>query len=174
MAASRDPRPSRRPTRRCRVPSTADDAVRLCIDAQLRARVDVLTDGEQRRDSYASFAGGSWTTVSWYHSPIGVGVVNQKLDSVEPIEDIASRVAHAVDLFGKERVLLTPDCGFATFADNPVASAEAKLKAIAEARDLIVSTSGDPGSLADAASPSPEYSSLLPERAPSQWPMPQP
>ena len=44
----------------------------------------------------------------------------------------------AVDLFGAERVLLTPDCGFATFADNPVASArvaEAKLKSIVEARD---------------------------------------
>ena len=76
---------------------------------------------------------------------IGVGVVNQKLDSVESIEEIASRAAHAVDLFGRERVLLTPDCGFATFADNPVASAvtaEAKLKAIVEARDLVASTSG--------------------------------
>ena len=93
---------------------------------------------------------------------IGVGVVNQKLDSVEPVEEIAGRVAHAVDLFGRERVLLTPDCGFATFADSPVASgviAEAKLKAIAEARDLIVSASGGPGRLADAASPSPGYSS---------------
>ena len=27
-------------------------------------------------------------------------------------------------LFGPERVLLNPDCGFATFADNPIASAE--------------------------------------------------
>jgi len=31
---------------------------------------------------------------------------------------------HAVDVFGPERLLLDPDCGFATFADNPVASAE--------------------------------------------------
>jgi 5-methyltetrahydropteroyltriglutamate--homocysteine methyltransferase len=38
--------------------ATADDAVRLCVDAQLRAGVDVLTDGEQRRDNYASFVGG--------------------------------------------------------------------------------------------------------------------
>ena len=38
--------------------ATADDAVRLNVDAQLRAGVDVLTDGEQRRDSYASFVGG--------------------------------------------------------------------------------------------------------------------
>jgi 5-methyltetrahydropteroyltriglutamate--homocysteine methyltransferase len=37
-------------------------------------------------------------------------------------------------------VLLTPDCGFATFADNPVASApiaEAKLRAIAEAAAIV-------------------------------------
>ena len=38
--------------------ATADDAVRLCVNAQVRAGVDVLTDGEQRRDSYASFVGG--------------------------------------------------------------------------------------------------------------------
>ena len=38
--------------------ATADDAVRLCLDAQVRAGADVLTDGEQRRDSYASFVGG--------------------------------------------------------------------------------------------------------------------
>ena len=69
---------------------------------------------------------------------IGVGVVNQKLDAVETADDIRRRIDRAVDLFGQERVLLTPDCGFATFADNPVASAsvaEAKLRAIVEARD---------------------------------------
>ncbi len=69
---------------------------------------------------------------------IGVGVVNQKLDTVEPVKEIRRRVERAVDLFGEERVLFTPDCGFATFADNPVASAsvaEAKLKAIVQARD---------------------------------------
>src|SRR5262249_182351 len=36
----------------------ADDAVRLAVEAQLRAHVDVVTDGEQRRDNYASFVGG--------------------------------------------------------------------------------------------------------------------
>jgi len=42
----------------------------------------------------------------------------------------------AIRLFGKDRVLLTPDCGFATFADNPLASdkiAEAKLAALSKA-----------------------------------------
>ncbi|MFO0845584.1 MAG: cobalamin-independent methionine synthase II family protein [Gemmataceae bacterium] len=67
---------------------------------------------------------------------LGVGVVNQKLDAVETAGDIAARAEAAIALFGADRVMLNPDCGFATFADNPVASAgvaERKLAAIAEA-----------------------------------------
>ena len=70
---------------------------------------------------------------------VGVGVVNQKLDLVEGVADIRRRITRAIDLFGADRVLLTPDCGFATFADIPVASpqtAVAKLRAIVNARDL--------------------------------------
>ena len=71
---------------------------------------------------------------------IGVGVVNQKHERVEPVEEIVARARHAVEVFGADRVLLTPDCGFATFADNPVASpsvAEDKLRAIAEAAAIV-------------------------------------
>ena len=71
---------------------------------------------------------------------IGLGVVNQKLDRVESVEEIVTKARKAIQLFGKERVLLTPDCGFATFADNPVASvkvAEEKLRNIARARDRL-------------------------------------
>jgi 5-methyltetrahydropteroyltriglutamate--homocysteine methyltransferase len=67
---------------------------------------------------------------------IGVGVVNQKLTHVETPEEIIARAEHAIALFGADRVLLHPDCGFATFADNPVSSAlvaEAKLASIATA-----------------------------------------
>ena len=59
---------------------------------------------------------------------IGVGVVNQKHPRIETVDEIVARGREAIRLFGAERVLLTPDCGFATFADNPVSSA-----AIAEA-----------------------------------------
>jgi 5-methyltetrahydropteroyltriglutamate--homocysteine methyltransferase len=55
---------------------------------------------------------------------IGLGVVNQKLDRVESLEEITSRVEAAVRLLGADRVFLNPDCGFATFADNPLASAD--------------------------------------------------
>ena len=71
---------------------------------------------------------------------IGVGVINPKTADVESAEVVRRRISRAIDLFGRERLLLTPDCGFATYADNPVASAEvaeAKLRAIVEARDLV-------------------------------------
>jgi 5-methyltetrahydropteroyltriglutamate--homocysteine methyltransferase len=69
-----------------------------------------------------------------------VGVVNQKHDRVESAEEIVARGRRAVALFGAERVLLTPDCGFATFADNPLASAqvaEQKLRAITRAAEIL-------------------------------------
>jgi 5-methyltetrahydropteroyltriglutamate--homocysteine methyltransferase len=71
---------------------------------------------------------------------IGVGVVNQKLDRIEPVDEIVAHGERAVQAFGAQRVLMHPDCGFATFADNPVAStavAEKKLKAIAEAAGVL-------------------------------------
>lgn len=74
------------------------------------------------------------------HVRIGVGVVNQKNERVEGIDEVLSRVRRATAALGPERVLLTPDCGFATFADNPVASArtaEAKLRVIADAARLV-------------------------------------
>jgi len=67
---------------------------------------------------------------------IGIGVVNQKVQSVEALAEVAERIRHGIDLFGRERLLLHPDCGFATFADNPVCSlhcAEDKLAMMARA-----------------------------------------
>jgi 5-methyltetrahydropteroyltriglutamate--homocysteine methyltransferase len=67
---------------------------------------------------------------------IGVGLVNQKSPAVESLEEVLARARRAAELLGRDRVLFTPDCGFATFADNPLASdavAAAKLRVIAEA-----------------------------------------
>ena len=64
---------------------------------------------------------------------IGVGVVNQKLDAIESVEEIVAKAESAIRVFGPHRVWLNPDCGFATFADNPIASAQvatAKLTAM--------------------------------------------
>ena len=67
---------------------------------------------------------------------IGVGVVNQKNQAVESVDEVAERIGRAATLFGADRLMLHPDCGFATFADNPICSmqiAEGKLAAIAQA-----------------------------------------
>ncbi len=71
---------------------------------------------------------------------IGVGVVNQKSARVETVGEVIDQGREAIRLFGADRVLFTPDCGFATFADNPVSSAaiaEQKLKVIVEAADVL-------------------------------------
>jgi len=67
---------------------------------------------------------------------IGVGVVNQKDPHTEAVDAVSARIGEAIGLFGRERVLLHPDCGFATFADNPICctgSAQDKLAAIVRA-----------------------------------------
>jgi 5-methyltetrahydropteroyltriglutamate--homocysteine methyltransferase len=67
---------------------------------------------------------------------LGVGAVNPKTEAIESVDDIMARAEAAIAIFGPNRVLLNPDCGFATFADNPVSSAaiaEQKLAALCEA-----------------------------------------
>ncbi len=67
---------------------------------------------------------------------IGVGVVDQKSDRVESPDEIVARAERAIALFGPERVLLNPDCGFATFADSPITAfegARAKLANLVQA-----------------------------------------
>lgn len=67
---------------------------------------------------------------------IGLGSVNQKNPAVETVDSIVQKAKACIDIIGPKRLLLNPDCGFATFADNPVSSAavaEAKLRALKEA-----------------------------------------
>jgi 5-methyltetrahydropteroyltriglutamate--homocysteine methyltransferase len=78
---------------------------------------------------------------------IGVGVVDPKA-AVESVASIYARADEAVALLGPERVLLTPDCGFASFADRPRASAataEAKMGAILQAARLLRKRHGGAG-----------------------------
>ena len=57
-------------------------------------------------------------------SRIGLGVLNQKHARVETVEEVVARVEQSITLFGPERLFLNHDCGFATFADSPIAAAE--------------------------------------------------
>lgn len=71
---------------------------------------------------------------------IGLGVVNPRSDRVETVDEIRQHAEKAGKLFGLERLLLNSDCGFATFADNPVASQEvasAKLAAMKQAAESL-------------------------------------
>jgi 5-methyltetrahydropteroyltriglutamate--homocysteine methyltransferase len=71
---------------------------------------------------------------------VAVGIINQKRQELEPVEEPLARAEQAVRSLGRDRVLLTTDCGFATFADNPIVTvglAEAKLRLLAEIRDRV-------------------------------------
>ncbi len=71
---------------------------------------------------------------------IGVGVVDQKSDRVESPAEIVARAERAIALFGPRRVLLNPDCGFATFADSPITAfeiARAKLAGLVQASRIL-------------------------------------
>ena len=71
---------------------------------------------------------------------IGVGAVDQKSARIETTEEIVARAERAIALFGADRVLLNPDCGFATFADSPISPfdiAQAKLANLAAASRVL-------------------------------------
>lgn len=71
---------------------------------------------------------------------VGVGVLDQKSPRVETRDEVVERAERAVRVLGADRVLLVPDCGFATFADNPIASAavaEGKLAAASAAAAVL-------------------------------------
>lgn len=89
---------------------------------------------------------GEWEILSALptNRRLGLGMVNQKHVRIESDEEIRTRLTSAMDRFGT-RLFLTPDCGFATFADNPISSAEvatAKLSALVRVRNEVLGTRG--------------------------------
>lgn len=67
---------------------------------------------------------------------LGFGVVNPRTEEIEDPDEIAARVRELADLLGPDRIFLNPDCGFGTFAERPVATAQVafeKLRALSEA-----------------------------------------
>ncbi len=71
---------------------------------------------------------------------LGLGVVNPRTAEVESPDAIVGRVEEALQYFRPEQVFLNPDCGFGTFAEAPVATAEvasAKLRAMVRAAEIL-------------------------------------
>ncbi len=71
---------------------------------------------------------------------IGVGVVNPWTDDIEDPQAIVQRVKEVLRFFDPERITLNPDCGFGTFAERCVNTAEIayrKLQAISAAATIL-------------------------------------
>ncbi|MEE9277006.1 MAG: cobalamin-independent methionine synthase II family protein [Dehalococcoidia bacterium] len=71
---------------------------------------------------------------------IGLGVVNPRSDEVEDVTTIVGRVKAFLQYFDPDKIYLNPDCGFGTFAERSVNTAEAsfqKVQAINEAAKIL-------------------------------------
>jgi len=71
---------------------------------------------------------------------LGLGVVNPRTTEIENPNWIAERARLAASIMGPENIFLNPDCGFGTFADRPVSSAQVaylKLKALVSAASIL-------------------------------------
>jgi 5-methyltetrahydropteroyltriglutamate--homocysteine methyltransferase len=71
---------------------------------------------------------------------IGFGVVNPRTDQIETPQEIVARVKQLLKFYDPAKVYLNPDCGFGTFAERNVNTAEVaeqKLRAIAEAAAIL-------------------------------------
>jgi 5-methyltetrahydropteroyltriglutamate--homocysteine methyltransferase len=71
---------------------------------------------------------------------LGLGVVNPRTSRVESREQITAKVEEAIRYFDPSKIYLNPDCGFGTFAESPVNTAETaylKLKNMVEAAAIL-------------------------------------
>lgn len=67
---------------------------------------------------------------------LGFGVVNPRTLDVESVDAIVERVHALMDVLPADKIFLNPDCGFGTFSERPVATAQVafgKLQALVAA-----------------------------------------
>jgi methionine synthase II (cobalamin-independent) len=79
-------------------------AVSCVIGEQVRARLDIVTDGDSRFDR--TVGGRSW------FKKIAIGVVSHTSTAVEPPEVVADLIRKALEYVPPERLILSTDCGF--------------------------------------------------------------
>ena len=71
---------------------------------------------------------------------LGLGVVNPRTDEIEDPADIVTVVKRVLEYFDPEKITLNPDCGFGTFAERCVNTAEIaslKLQSITSAAKIL-------------------------------------
>ncbi len=91
---------------------------------------------------YATPRAGELAVFAEYPSDkeIGLGVVNPRTDTIEPPEQIVERVRDALQYFAPDKIYLNPDCGFGTFAERCVNTADIayqKLRAVVQAAEQL-------------------------------------
>ncbi|MDG6920019.1 MAG: cobalamin-independent methionine synthase II family protein [Nitrososphaerota archaeon] len=100
----------------------------------LKVRRLVLEYATKRAGSYDVFRDHPWP------GEVGLGVIDVKDPRVEAPKEIVRRVEGAAEVFGEERLVLNPDCGFSSGRPWPVVSRQtafAKLKAQTKAALLL-------------------------------------
>ncbi len=65
---------------------------------------------------------------------LGLGVVNAKSYMVEPVEVIADRIRHRLEIVPPDRFLVAPDCGLGYFSRT---TAFAKLRNMGQAVEIV-------------------------------------
>lgn len=91
---------------------------------------------------YATPRAGSLSALAGLpkRAQVGLGAVNPRTEEIEAPAAIASRVRELANVIDPGRIFLNPDCGFGTFADRPMATADVayrKLRALAQAAALL-------------------------------------
>ncbi len=81
---------------------------------RMNVRQLVLEYATERAGDLMKFAG----------KQLGLGVVNPRNEVVESVDEIKQAVDRALVLYPAENLFLNPDCGFCTFSNRPVNTAE--------------------------------------------------
>ena len=98
--------------------------------ARMKPRQFVLEYATPRAGTAAALAGLP------HDRMLGLGAVNPRTAELEDVDAVVRRAREFVEVLGPDRIHLNPDCGFATFADRPMASesvARGKLGVLVEA-----------------------------------------
>ena len=109
-----------------------DEMVVFAIRLQELAGIDCVWDREWRRTQ------GTWDVSDLDLLPpgisIGMGVVDDRSERLQSVEEIESLAAERIERLGVERVALNPACGFTPDAGEPPTIDEAykKLRRLAE------------------------------------------
>ncbi len=78
---------------------------------------------------------------------LGLGVVNPRIEAIEPLDEILSSINRAREYFADDQIFLNPDCGFGTFSNSPVnceSIALGKMRAIVAAAKTLRQNNGRP------------------------------